>query len=61
MKKDPHEEPDHPVFTLDEVIGCLKWDGPPKSIAEMDAAVVREAKRRAFVRRTPIAAILNDR
>lgn len=36
-----------PVTTLDEVIGCLKWEGPPKSIADMDAAVMREAKKRS--------------
>lgn len=39
-----------PLFrptTIDEVYGCLKYDGPPLSIEEMDAAIVREAKRRA--------------
>jgi AbrB family looped-hinge helix DNA binding protein len=33
--------------TLDDVVGCLVWDGPPKSLADMDAAVAREARRRA--------------
>lgn len=29
-----------PETTLDEVAGMLKWDGPPLSIEEMDAAVL---------------------
>ena len=33
--------------TLEQVAGCLKWDGPPISIEEMDAAIVAESKRRA--------------
>ena len=31
-----------PLFeptTLDQVFGCLKYDGPPKSLEEMDAAI----------------------
>jgi len=38
-----------PLFTPrrpDEVFGFLKYDGPPKTIAEMDAAIAAEAKRR---------------
>lgn len=30
----------------EEVFGFLKYDGPPKTIADMDAAVAAEAKRR---------------
>ena len=33
--------------TLDDVVGCLKWDGAPVSLADMDEAVMREAKKRA--------------
>lgn len=32
--------------SLDEVVGCLRYTGKPKSIEEMDAAVAREARRR---------------
>ena len=31
---------------LDEVVGCLKWNGKPKTLAQMDAAIPREVKRR---------------
>jgi AbrB family looped-hinge helix DNA binding protein len=33
--------------TLDEVFGALPYKGKPKSLAEMDAAVAAEARRRA--------------
>ena len=36
-----------PETTLDEVCGMLKYNGPALTIEEMDAAVMREAKRRA--------------
>lgn len=29
-----------------DVFGCLRWAGKPKSIEEMDAFVLAEAKRR---------------
>lgn len=32
-------EPLFPPTTNDEVYGCLKWDGPPKTLEEMDAAI----------------------
>jgi len=32
--------------TIDEVAGFLKYKGKPKSLEEMDAAVMAEAKRR---------------
>ncbi len=35
-----------PSTHIDSVIGCLKWNGPPKTIEEMDAAVLAAAKRR---------------
>lgn len=35
--------------TIVEVIGCLKWHGPPKSIQEMDESIVREARRSAIM------------
>ena len=35
-----------PKTTLDEVFGCLKYSGKPATLAEMDAAIVREVKRR---------------
>ena len=39
--------PIFPPTTVDEVFGCLKYDGPPLSIEDMDRAVEREARRRA--------------
>jgi AbrB family looped-hinge helix DNA binding protein len=39
-----------PVFaptTLDAVFGCLGYEGPAKSIEEMNVAIAAEAKRRA--------------
>ena len=33
--------------TIDSVFGSLAYEGPAKSIAEMDAAIAAEAKRRA--------------
>ena len=32
-------EPIFPPTTIDEAFGCLKYDGPPKTIEEMDAGV----------------------
>jgi AbrB family looped-hinge helix DNA binding protein len=34
--------PSHP----DEVFGSLRYDGPPKSVEEMDAGIAAEARRR---------------
>lgn len=31
---------------LEDVAGCLKYDGRPKTVEEMDQAVAREARRR---------------
>ena len=31
---------------LDEVIGCLRFKGKPKTLAQMDAAVAREVHKR---------------
>ena len=39
--------PPFPPTTIDEVCGMLKYDGPALTIEEMDAAVTREARRRA--------------
>lgn len=36
-----------PPTKLEDVIGCANYVGPRLSIEEMDAAVAREAKRRA--------------
>lgn len=36
-----------PQTDLDSVCGMLKYDGPALTIEEMDAAIVREARRRA--------------
>lgn len=33
-------------YSVDEVFGVLKYDGLPKTIEEMDAAVLAEARRR---------------
>ncbi len=37
-----------PVTTLDDVVGCLKYKGKPKSLstAQINAAIGREVKRR---------------
>lgn len=35
-----------PRTTLDQVIGCLRWKGKPKTLAQMDAAIRREVMRR---------------
>ena len=35
-----------PPSTLDQVAGCLKYKGKPKTIADMDKAVMNEARRR---------------
>lgn len=32
--------------TLDDVVGCLRYEGKANSLEEMDAAVVREARTR---------------
>ena len=42
LKAAPIFEPTRP----DEVYGSLKVSGPPKTLEEMDAGVVAEAKRR---------------
>ncbi|MGH6945104.1 MAG: AbrB/MazE/SpoVT family DNA-binding domain-containing protein [Geminicoccaceae bacterium] len=34
-----------PPTTIEEVRGCLKHDGPPHTIEEMDEAVAQEARR----------------
>ncbi len=31
--------------TLDDLAGCLKWQGPAKSIEEMNAAIAEGARR----------------
>lgn len=33
-----------------DVFGCLAYDGPAKTLEDMDAAVLAEARRRAHVR-----------
>ena len=35
-----------PKTTLDQVVGCLRWKGKPATIAQMDASIAREVKRR---------------
>lgn len=35
-----------PPTTVEEVYGCLKYDGPPATVEEMDEAVMREAMKR---------------
>lgn len=32
--------------TIDEVFGCLKYEGPPVTIEDMNAGIVQEARRR---------------
>ena len=35
-----------PRTSLDEVVGCLKYKGKPAALADMDAAIAREVKKR---------------
>ncbi len=42
-----------PVTRPEDVFGCLRYNGPPKSIEEMDAAVLEEAERSAADGRCP--------
>ena len=38
-----------PVFAAtrpEDVFGCLSYDGPPKTLSEMEAGILTEAKRR---------------
>lgn len=39
--------PIFPLTRIEDVVGSVKYDGPPISLKEMDAAIVREARRRA--------------
>lgn len=39
--------PIFPPTRIEDVFGSVKYDGPTISIEEMDAAIVREARRRA--------------
>ena len=39
-------EPLFPPTTNEEVYGCLKWNGPPISLEEMDAAITDEVRER---------------
>ena len=34
-----------PPTTIEQVYGCLKYDGPPATIEEMDAAVAEDVRR----------------
>lgn len=34
-----------PRTTIDEVVGCANYKGPPKTIEEMNEGVTREARR----------------
>ena len=38
--------PSFPQIDPEEVFGCLRFDGAPKSLAEMEAGVMTEAGRR---------------
>jgi AbrB family looped-hinge helix DNA binding protein len=35
-----------PATTLRQVVGCLKYRGRPRTLEEMDAAVLAEARKR---------------
>lgn len=43
--KEPKSRP-FPPTTLDQVAGCLKRDGPPLTIEEMDEGIKRAIRRR---------------
>lgn len=38
-------EPAIETTKMDDIFGSLKWDGPPASIEDMNASVLREARR----------------
>ncbi len=38
--------PDFPARTVEEVAGCLKYDGPPISLADMEKAIDDEMQAR---------------
>ena len=40
----PTEASPFPPTRFEDVFGCLAWGGPPKTIDEMDAAVLEMAK-----------------
>jgi len=40
-----------PVTRLEDVAGCLKYDGPARTIEEMDAAITAEVRARHARRR----------
>lgn len=42
----PKREPLFPPTTNDDVYGCLKWDGPPKTLEEMDEGITTEVLAR---------------
>lgn len=35
-----------PPTTIEDVFGCLKYDGPPKTLSEMDEAITEMIKER---------------
>jgi AbrB family looped-hinge helix DNA binding protein len=35
-----------PGTTIDRVFGCLKYNGKPKKVSEMNRAIAKEARRR---------------
>jgi AbrB family looped-hinge helix DNA binding protein len=35
-----------PRTTVDEVVGCLKYDGPPVSLSDMERAIDNELRER---------------
>ncbi len=39
-------EPAFPETRHEDACGRIRWDGKPKSLAEMDAGVLEEARRR---------------
>jgi hypothetical protein len=45
MKTIPPRPPT-PRTTLDQVVGCVKYTGKPKTIAQMDAAIKKMVKQR---------------
>lgn len=32
--------------TVDDLLGCLPYEGPPKTLAEMEAGIVKGARKR---------------
>ena len=44
------------TLTVDDLVGCLPWSGPPKTLADMEAGIARGARRAVAKGRGPLPA-----